>query len=47
MEQLFVLGAAHAKTADPTLQEEFIRRFKVPATPVHMAGREERRGEWE
>ena len=43
----FTLGAAHARKQIQALQEEFIRRFEVPATPLHMAGREERGGEWE
>ena len=47
MEQFFTLGAAHARQQIQALQEEFIRRFEGPATPVHMTGREERGGEWE
>ena len=42
LEQLFTWGAAHARQQIQALQEESNRRFEVPATPVHMAGREER-----
>ena len=42
MEQLFTLGATHARQQIQALQEEFNRRFEVPATLVHMAGGEER-----
>ena len=41
MEQLFTLRR-HARQQIQVLQEEIIRRFEVPATPVLMAGREER-----
>ena len=40
MEQLFTLGAEHARQQIQALQEEFNRRFEVPATLVHKAGRE-------
>ena len=42
MEQLFTLEAAHAGQQIRALQNEFNRRFEVPATPVYMAKREER-----
>ena len=47
VEQLFTLGATHARQQIQALQEELIRRFEIPATPAHMAGGEERGGEWE
>ena len=40
-------GAAHARQQIHALQEEFNRRREVPATPVHMARREERGEEFE
>ena len=41
MEQLLTLGDARQQIQ--ALQEEFIRSFEVSATPVHIAGREEKR----
>ena len=41
MEQLFTLGAAHARQQIQSRQEEF-NRIRSSATLVHMAGREER-----
>ena len=47
MEQLFTQGATRARQQIQALHEEFIRRLEIPATPVHMAGGEERGGEEE
>ena len=44
VEQIFTFGAAHAEQNIQALREEWIRRFKVPATLVHTTGREERGG---